>query len=120
MKKYVRVGDYLVPKDDLKEAEESFSKRSKASRSRDRLSRAPIETDVEKWKKRQRWMDYPGVDTPKDTPRVSLLDERVDADRDEAGDVLFAPEERSLAKGVEEAGTMPPETWKRLRDAFTF
>jgi phytoene dehydrogenase-like protein len=114
---YERRGDYLVPRDDLEDAREAFSERSRGSRARDRLSRAPIERDYDHWVRNQRGLDYPGVDTPRDSPRRSVLDEFWDHDtrhRAAGREVVVSPEERPEWAGSALLGDLaessePPE-----------
>lgn len=71
----VRRGDWRVPRDDLERAESAFNQRSERSRRMDKLYRAPITTSVEHWERmRGRGVDYPGVDTPTDSPDYAITD----------------------------------------------
>lgn len=70
-----RKGDFWVPEDDLEEAKEVFQERSPRSKELDKSARGPITTDIDVYANAQgRIMDYPGVDTPTETPRRGLLD----------------------------------------------
>lgn len=69
-----KLGDFTVLEDDLRQAEQTFSERSKGSQSRDESFRAPIATDYETWEENQRVLDFPGVDTPTDRPRHAAHD----------------------------------------------
>lgn len=74
-REFVRKGDFLVPVEDLEEAERVFHERSERSRAMDKALRAGISTSARTYAKlKGRGVDYPGVDTPEEEPRRSLND----------------------------------------------
>lgn len=123
---YVRRGDYLVPAEELEAAEDEFEGWSRGRRARDRLSRQPIEPDRRRWARGARFVDYPGVDTPTDEPRVTLLDEWVgvtDVKPPGEGDVIADPQGREPVFGSEYLGDLadirlPPDTPRLLINAL--
>lgn len=68
------VGDFQVDlaKQDSAEAKHDF--RSQNARRTDRNERAPITTDLDKWKENKAAFDFPGVDTPASNPEVRPKD----------------------------------------------
>jgi hypothetical protein len=107
----------------MRKAREAFNKRSRGSRARDRMSRAPIETDYEVWVDNQRGLDFPGVDTPRDDPRQAFLDARFGEGGDDA--VLDRRESdkwmgSALLGNIAEDTKMPEGTAGRARDALRF
>jgi hypothetical protein len=61
-------GDFEVSPDNYEEAEEFQEDRSVEERQVDNRRRAPITTDVDRWKDNPGQFDFPGVDTPTETP----------------------------------------------------
>lgn len=75
-----RRGDFLVPNEDIEAAEAVFTERSPRSQAIDRAHRAPITTDIETYRRSGgRGVDFPGVDTPTEDPKASVLDPVNDA-----------------------------------------
>jgi len=68
------VGDFVVTDDAHDAAEEQMGKRTARSQRRDRSQRAPVTTDYNKWKSNTDHWDFPGVDTPRQDPRVKPKD----------------------------------------------
>lgn len=64
------VGDFRVDLRDQDSAEAKHDFRSQTARRTDRNERAPITTDLDKWKENKAKYDYPGVDTPTEEPGV--------------------------------------------------
>lgn len=70
---YERRGDYLIPRDTLEEAQEAFERRSPRSQAVDRAMAGSVTTDFSAWRKaRGRGLDFPGIDTPSDDPRLGV------------------------------------------------
>jgi hypothetical protein len=125
---WVRVGDYVVRREALAEARDAFAERSEGSRARDRLARAPIETDVGEWRENQIGLDFPGVDTPRDEPRKAMLDEQrrsLRARSEREKDVVLSEEEQPrgplgsrLLGGFARDSQYPDGFRGRVRDAF--
>jgi len=63
------VGDFRVLNADRREAFEFHQDRSETAQEVDENRRAPITTDVEKWKSDPNGFDFPGIDTPRRKPR---------------------------------------------------
>lgn len=96
-REWLRRGDFIVEEEAYEEAEEAFSERSKASRRRDKALRGPIVDDVDYWRRNQRIVDFPGIDTPTDRPRRGVSDFPTPEGRarmDEGDDVRIEPNER--------------------------
>ena len=64
------VGDFQLDLRDQDSAEAKHDFRSQTARRTDRNERAPITTDLDKWKENKAKYDYPGVDTPTEEPGV--------------------------------------------------
>lgn len=92
--RFERFGDFIVRPGAREEAEEAFQKRSKRSRQIDKSLRGPITSDVDRWKRNQRALDFPGVDTPDDAPRSRALDLPLPGERARGGgvDLLESPD----------------------------
>lgn len=98
-REYVRKGAYLVPKNDLERAQEAFDKRSRRSRAVDKSLRGPITSDVDRYIDSQgRVFDYPGVDTPTESPSRA------------AEDFPFPDERREMARGGSPNGMIIDDT----------
>lgn len=115
---FERFGDFVVTAEAREEAEEAFQKRSKRSRAIDRATRAPIESDVDKWKQNQRGLDFPGVDTPSAHPTSRALDFPLPAERRRGGgeDVRLMPDPERDPPTVGEELDAITEPIDRLND----
>lgn len=116
----VRRGDFTVLESDLEAAEDAFSERSKGSRKRDKATRAPIAPDFETWKRHQRGLDYPGVDTPTDRPRQSFHDAPLPGDtaRDDGVGLSLESDVDSNAEVSEEFDTTMDNLADAIGDVF--
>jgi hypothetical protein len=104
-----RRGDWLVLPGEAEEAEDAFRERNRFDRAADRATRQPIEPNREVWERRAGAFDYPGVDTPTDEPRYSLLDEhrqRAVSKRREPTDALASPVEDPEWRGSRMLGAV--------------
>lgn len=68
------VGDFSVDIRDQDSAKAKNDFRSQTARRTDRNERAPVTTDLGKWKENKSTYDYPGVDTPTADPGVRPKD----------------------------------------------
>jgi len=68
------VGDFVVSDRAEDKAEEQMGERTSRSQRRDRSQRAPVTTDYDKWAGNTDHWDFPGVDTPRQDPRVKPKD----------------------------------------------
>ena len=124
--RYVRRGDWLVPREEMGAAEREMGSWPEGRQARDKLSRAPIEPNYEEWKENSRGFDYPGVDTPNDHPREGLLDAywetRIERRR-HPDDALLVPagvepwRGSELLGGLAESGS-PDDTLRTVLDAL--
>lgn len=69
-----QVGDFEVSQESLKDARQQFSERSQRSQAVDKAFRGPIPAEYETWEENPDSYDWPGVDTPTDTPRRAVHD----------------------------------------------
>lgn len=127
-REFVRKGDFLVPVEDLEDAEEAFEERSERSQALDRSLRAGISTDVETYKKlKGRGVDYPGVDTPTDSPERGINDpvtpgQKAKLARGEELDIIIDEQPHERPPGhigdVLEASDEFWRSWKGVYDSF--
>lgn len=98
------VGDFLITEAAEERAEERFSEKSQRSQRQDRGRRAPVTTDYSKWESDTDHWDFPGVDTPTESPSVLPKDlqtaskpRTVDADSPDGRSVIdpLSSEERA-------------------------
>lgn len=118
-----RRGDFLVPENDLEQAEDTFAERPPWDRSLDKAFRAPITDDVEEWEENPRALDYPGVDTPSDAPRESIWDFPLPAERARMATgrqdgVQRSPDPEREPVGLKESLQVPKESVEHFGDAL--
>lgn len=70
----VSLGAFEAEKSDFEKAKETNQGRSERARDVDKQKRAPITTDYERWAANPRELDFPGVDTPRNTPEKEERD----------------------------------------------
>lgn len=68
------VGEFEVDRRDMKRAEKVQSDRSIEARRVDNSRRAPVTTDFDRWEDNPSGLDFPGVDTPLETPQKKDTD----------------------------------------------
>lgn len=111
------VGEFEVSSSAQEEAREAYSERSPESRQVDSRRRAPVTTDVDRYESRPGELDFPGIDTPSESPQVKTKDRgTVDADEttlEENTGSLFIRENKTSGgtigslKGVFSGGRSP-------------
>lgn len=140
------VGDFAVWDRQLNKAREFQSERSKESRAQDRSKRAPVTTNLQSWKSNPDDLDFPGIDTPSESPGVLPKDlkdpaptrttskvqgkaptepverTQMDYQRERLGstDVTLGPNEAFEGKQVNEAGfgQSRPSSRRLSEDAY--
>jgi len=68
------VGDFEVPSDEQEQAREAYAERSPEAKQVDSRRRAPITTDASRYARRPGKLDFPGIDTPTESPGVRPKD----------------------------------------------
>jgi len=66
----MRFGDFRVTSTEAEKATEEYSERSETARRVDKRRRAPVTTSYREWKTDPSGLDFPGVDTPEEAPKV--------------------------------------------------
>lgn len=64
------IGDFMVMDFHLERARETQSTRSKRERAVDAEKRAPVTTDFGRWANDKDDLDFPGIDTPRESPNL--------------------------------------------------
>lgn len=134
LEEFARQGDYLVHRDTLEKAEETFEGRSPRSQAVDRAMRGTITTDFERWERLHgRGVDFPGVDTPSSSPRQAIADHlapreraRMASGRPDVGrDVMLAEDSKRPNEGhdsvIDSIGGITDDMWDvsgRLANVF--
>lgn len=119
----VRKGDFLVPVEDLNEAERAFHRRSERSQAMDKALRAGVSTNVETYKKlKGRGVDYPGVDTPEEHPRRAMSDpvtpgQRAAHARGEELDIIIDEQQRPPVH-VDNIFDASDDFWRSWKDIY--
>jgi len=62
------IGDFSVPGEKIERAEEFHTSRPALNRRRDNQRRARVTEDFDQWRSDPDSFDFPGVDTPSDSP----------------------------------------------------
>jgi len=75
------VGEFEVSQSAQEEAREDYAERSPEAKQVDSRRRAPVTTNPDLYEKRPGELDFPGIDTPTESPQVKQKDRKtVDAD----------------------------------------
>lgn len=119
----VRKGDFLVPKDDFEQAEETFEEKSERRQQADKALRGFVTPSVELYESMGgSVVDYPGVDTPTEDPQRHSFEPLFPSEQKELespGGMSVQPDRESKAEQLQFIGQEKQAQGGHLWDFLT-